>query len=393
MFITELAKAKRPGIIVGGGAYRARDAIIEFAMAFEIPCFRTWSAQDIITDDLPVYAGTVGTYGGPGRNFGIQNCDLLLSLGCRMSGRITGGQPETFARGARKYIVDVDPVALNTELQQVRGDCNILSTCERFMETLNYSRVQTHTAWLAQCVEWKDKYDPVTKDMQAGDEVHHYGFMRELSELLPNNAIVVSDTGGNVIMMGHCFRSKRGQRIFSSNGNTPMGFSMCGAIGAWFAEPARPVICIIGDGGFCMNSQELQTLVNYGVNIKVFIINNKVLGNTASYQRVNGMKQVACSAPDYVPPDFTKLVAVYGLIPYSITGRAMTASIVEMMLATEAPCICDVQHDDFCQYEPRLSVWEGGIEECFPPLPKAEFLSNMIVQPVKGWEKRRESMR
>lgn len=391
MYYADLAKAKRPAILVGGGAFEASRLIENFAGQYGIPCFRTWNAQDVITDDMPIYAGTVGTYGGPGRNFGIQNCDLLLSLGCRMSGRITGGQPETFARGAKKYIVDVDKAALYPEYQQVKGDVNAHMTCTEFM--MQRKTVGNHfQSWLEKCVAWRNKYDPVKPEMLTG-EFHHYGFMRQLSELLPSEAIVVSDTGGNVIMMGHCFKSKRGQRIFTSNGNTPMGFAMCGAIGAWFAEPTRPIICIIGDGGMCMNSQELQTIKRHNIPIKVFVINNKVLGNTASYQRVNGMKNVACAAPDYEPPDFRKLARAYDLMAYSIDTWDLVPQIVGMMMASNEPAICDVVHEDFCTYEPRLSVWEGGIEEMFPSLPKDEFIQNMIVPPIAGWEKRRETMR
>lgn len=135
-FLADLERSSRPGILVGGGAYTARAEIERFAAARQIPVFRTWNALDVITDDSPVYGGTVGTYGGPGRNFGIQNTDLLLILGCRISGRITGGRPETFARGAIKYIVDVDPWLLDPANQQVRGDVNVLAPAKAFVEAL-----------------------------------------------------------------------------------------------------------------------------------------------------------------------------------------------------------------------------------------------------------------
>lgn len=136
-FLADLARAQRPGILVGGGAYRARAAIRAFAAAHNIPVFRTWNALDICPDDHPCYAGTVGTYGGPGRNFGIQNTDLLLALGCRLSGRITGGVPESFARGAILYVVDVDAGLLDHANQQRRGDVNVLCSAEEFVGALN----------------------------------------------------------------------------------------------------------------------------------------------------------------------------------------------------------------------------------------------------------------
>lgn len=132
----DLSKAERPGILVGGGAYKARAAICAFAERHSIPVFRTWNALDVVTDDSPVYGGTVGTYGGPGRNFGVQNCDLLLVLGCRLSGRITGGMPETFARGAKLYVVDVDAGLLEPLYQERKADVNVLCDAGEFVHAL-----------------------------------------------------------------------------------------------------------------------------------------------------------------------------------------------------------------------------------------------------------------
>ncbi len=242
--------------------------------------------------------------------------------------------------------------------------------------------------WLSQCREWVRKYDPVRPDMLAG-ELHHYGFMRRLSELLPANAIIVSDTGGNVIMMGHCFQSKAGQRIFSSSGNSPMGFSLCGSIGAWFADPSRPIVCICGDGGFQLNAQEQQTVKHYGVKIKVFIINNMQLGNTAAYQIQNGKKPLACGPDGYSAPDFCKIATAYGIR----TERIITVddyALIDSIMAADEPVICDVQHPYFCDYKPRMSVWSGGVEEMFPPLPEEELLGNMNIPLLDGWQDRRK---
>lgn len=249
--------------------------------------------------------------------------------------------------------------------------------------------------WIEQCREWVAKYDPVRPEHPAPvqwalpPDIHHYRFMRILSERAPADAIIVSDTGGNVIMMGHCFRSKTGQRIFTSNGNTPMGFAMCGAIGAWFAEPSRPIICVIGDGGFQLNIQELQTIVHYKVPVKIFIINNRILGNTKSYQRVNGKAELACGPDGYSAPDFSKIAAAYGIAYFSYELHGGGYSLIDHALETEGPAIYDAIQDDFCTYEPRMSRWDAAINEMYPPLPEEEFLANCINPPLEGWEKRR----
>lgn len=237
--------------------------------------------------------------------------------------------------------------------------------------------------WLEQCLEWVRRYDPVGEY----PEFHHYGFVRLLSERLPSNAIVVSDTGGNVIMMGHCFRSKLGQRIFSSNGNTPMGFSLCGAIGAWFAEPGRPIICLIGDGGMSMNIQELQTIVHYGAVVKVFILNNHILGNTKGYQRVNKKPEIACGPDGYSCPNFVALARAYGIQALSISEWERFDYVVSTALASAESVVVDVVHHDFCTYEPRISRFDLPIEDMYPYLPREEFRANMSIEPLAGWEK------
>ncbi len=239
--------------------------------------------------------------------------------------------------------------------------------------------------WLDQCREWVERYDPVRPEMLQG--LHHYGFVRRLSELLPANAIVVSDTGGNVIMMGHAFKSKAGQRIFSSNGNTPMGFALCGAFGAWFAEPTRPIICIIGDGGMQLNIQELQTVRKYNVPLKVFILNNGILGNTKSYQRVNGKAELACGPDGYSAPNFEEIVRGYNIRPAKVIEGWQDQ--LQWFIDIPGPYVCDVSHYDFCTYEPRMSRWDAAIEEMYPPLPEQEFEENMCVQPLEGWRTRR----
>jgi acetolactate synthase-1/2/3 large subunit len=381
-FMVDLAQAKRPGILVGGGAYKARKSIMQFAERCSIPVFRTWNALDVATDDSPVYCGTVGTYGGPGRNFGLQNCDLLLIIGCRISGRITGGQPQSFTRAAKRYWVDVDADLLAEH--EVRPAVAVCMDAGEFVGGLLVAVDTLSRSWLDQCRSWRSHYDPVTVPMLQ--EFHHYGFMRRLSERLPANAIVVYDTGGNAIMMGHCFRSKEGQRIFSSNGNTPMGFALCGAIGAWFAEPTRPIICIIGDGGMQLNIQELQTIKHYDIPVKVFILNNGVLGNTKSWQRVNNRAEIACGPDGYSAPAFAAIAKAYGLPAYSLGEWSRFEHVVGAVLGMDAAAVVDVVHADHCIYEPRMSRWDTPVEEMYPYLDRAEFKKNMFIEPWKGWE-------
>ena len=363
--VEDLKKAKKPVLLIGGGCQNYREEFKLLTDVLKVPTYATWNALDIVTSDLETYAGVVGTYGGPGRNFGIQSCDLLLSIGSRISGRITGGTPEKFAANAKKYIVDVDEFPY-------QSDRNIRMDAGRFMAGLRdrLLGVQLDEDWLKRCRGWL-KYDPVKPEHLSGP-FHHYGFVRKLSESLPDDAIVVSDTGGSVIMMGHCFRSKWGQRLFTSNGNTTMGFGFAGALGAWFAAK-RPVICLIGDGGFNMNLQEIQTMINYGCNVKTFILNNHCYGTTKLWQKNNNKAFLACGPDGYKPPDFMRIAKAYGVKTHTIESWLD----FETFHQSDEPLIVDVVHDDFYDYYPRINRFDQDLEDQDPPLPREEIAENM----------------
>lgn len=372
----DLSKSQRPSLLIGGGCQNYKETFYALADKLKIPAFPTWNALDIVSSDLPCYGGRVGTYGGAGRNFGIQNCDLLLSIGSRLSGRITGGLPETFAPKAKKYFVDIDPALLEPEFQQVKADVNIFVDAGEFMTALTKAyQPKDFSTWNARVQEWRRKYDPVKPEHFEG--LHHYGFMRELSKFMPDNAIITADTGGNVITFAHAFDTKKGQRYITNNGNTPMGFSLAAAIGAWFAEPQRPIFCIIGDGGFQFNIQELQTVKHYNVPVKIFVFNNKCLGNTRSFQLQNyGGRTIACGPEGYSVPDFVEIARAYELDGYRATEK-WDLHAIPMLLAKEKAIVVDVQHDMFCDYQPRMVRWDRGIECMEPELPEQEMMENM----------------
>jgi acetolactate synthase-1/2/3 large subunit len=156
--------------MIGGGVRLsgAIDELLEVGRRLKIPMFPTWNALDVVCSDYEYYGGRIGTYGGAGRNFGVQNSDLLLAIGSRISGRITGGNIHSFARGAKKYMVDVDKAGLQRFLQQVPFEECIYSDAKLFIEILtmrlNGIDLPDFTKWTDRVMGWKTKYDPVTKE-------------------------------------------------------------------------------------------------------------------------------------------------------------------------------------------------------------------------------------
>ena len=392
-FLEDLKNSERPALMIGGGVRLAgaEKDILELGRILKIPVFPTWNALDIICSDYPYYGGRIGTYGGAGRNFGIQNTDLLLAIGSRISGRITGGNIHSFAREAKKYMVDVDKPGLQKKLQQVPFDVCIYSDAKLFIKLLmnRIDEIPDFSSWMNKCAGWRNKYDPVTPNMfDESEHVNQYAFVRILSEQMKKDDILVGDCGGNIVVINHCFRTKTGQRYFTNNGNSPMGFSFAGAIGAWFAsdKERQNVVCIIGDGGMNMNIQELQTLVNYNIGIKVIILNNHIYGITKAFQETNFEGRMeACGPIGYNPPDFIKVAKAYGLDTVRIEGSDYDKirKQIDDILDHDGPLIIDVNCFEQHTYEPKLIGWETPIEDMYPYLDREEFLENMIIKPLE----------
>lgn len=373
-FVADLEKAERPAVIIGGGCRNARDTFWRTFLPLGIPCFPTYNGLDVVTSDFPWYGGRIGTYGGAGRNIAIQKADLLLTIGCRLSGRITGGKPSTFAPDAKKYMVDVDKDGLNPAFQQLPFDRALDCDAATFMNRLTAAiskPLEGHAIWRIGANSWRQQHDPVAAHTEPCKNVNLYRFMRELSRQAPDNAIIVSDCGGNWIVTAHAFETKRGQTLFTSNGNSPMGFSFAGALGAAMAAPDRPVICIIGDGGMAMNSQELQTMFNYQINVKVFILQNYVYGITRAYERTNfGGRTIACEAPDYAPPDFLAVAKAYGIGTARLDTEEQMPRWIENILTHDAGLITEVIAPAWDTYEPRVIGWNTPIDQMTPALEK-----------------------
>ena len=394
-YITDLQNSKRPCLMIGGGVRLsgAVNELLELGRRLKIPMFPTWNALDIVCSDYEYYGGRIGTYGGAGRNFGIQNSDLLLAIGSRISGRITGGNIHSFAREAKKYMVDVDKAGLQKNLQQVPFDECIHSDArlfiELFIKRLKDINLPNFDWWVNKVMDWKYKYDPVINDMYKSRKyIHPYAFTRILSEEMKENDIFVADCGGNIVVCNHSFETKIGQRYFTSNGNSPMGFSFAGGMGAAIAaNESQNIVCIIGDGGFNMNMQELQTLINYNIPLKTIIMNNHIYGITKAYQETNFKgKCEACGPKGYDPPDFVKIVKAYGIKTMVVddgTDYNKVREQIKDFLNYKGSIVLDLNCHEYHTYDPKVIGWETPIEDMYPYLDKVEFNNNMIIKPLE----------
>lgn len=387
--LADIAKADRP-VLIAGAAIRNADLISEFeelANLLNIPVVCTWSGIDDLHHNHPLYRGQIGVYGARAANFAVQNSDCILSLGSRLDTRITGGKPETFAREARKIVIDID----RAELYKGRGLTPDIGICAdvgivipQLIKGAKNLKKKDISSWKKKTLEWKNNYPIVLPAWRKRkNKVDPYVFMESLSEACSKGDVVVTDCGGNLTWTIQGFNVKRGVRLFSTFGNSPMGYSFAASIGASMGIGKKDVICIIGDGGFQMNIQELQTIFHYKIPIKTFIINNHSYGIIKQFQEMYFESKYIGTTPasGYSVPNFIKIAKAYGIPTETIKNHKELAAKIRKVLAHKGPIVCDVIIPDDSKLIPKLEFGRP-IEDLSPLLPRDEFLKNLVIKPV-----------
>ena len=382
-----LSRSHRPVLLVGGGVRLANAvaATHQLAQKLQIPIICTWSGFDVFPFDHPLFIGQMGVYGNRGANFTVQNADLLLSLGSRLDTRITGGKPQTYARIAQKIIVDIDyheiykhrglepDIAINTDLREFLIE---------FSRQFKPSHLPDTNLWLTQTRQWKKQYPGVLPQWRKRKtKVDPYVFIDALSDELTGGETIIADCGANLTWTMQAFRIKNHQRLFSTFGNSPMGYALPASIGASIALNKRPVICITGDGGLQINIQELQTIMAYKLPIKIFILNNHSYGIIKQFQDMYFDSRHEASDPAHgvTVPDFIKVGQAYGLNTISIRNHQELHPKLRQILNSKTAVLCDVIIPDNATLIPKLEFGKP-IEDLSPLLPRQEFLSHMLKE-------------
>jgi len=387
IYIRELKKSKRPVILVGGGIRLSKSIklLYDLLEKLKIPVVSTWAAIDVFPTEYPLFRDLIGTYGMRGANFTIQNSDLLLALGSGFSGRQTGGMVDTFAREAKRFVVDIDTNQL--KYQPVKGHVNINCDLKDFLKILkdkiSDESIPDFSDWIKKTREWKEKYPACLPEYyKEKSHVHTYVFMKTLSEEAKEGDIIVGDCGGNIVPLALSFIVKKNQRVYSSWANSPMGYALASSTGACLANnSSNNVICVIGDGGMQVNIQELQTIKNYNLPIKVFIMNDRSYGIIKQYQDIYLDSRYEASGRGYSCPDFVKVSQAYGIETETISNHSELREKIRKVLSAKGAIICDVNLTPKTKLLPRLG-WDTPIEDQYPYLDREEFYNNMFIEPL-----------
>lgn len=372
-----LNASKRPLLVLGGGIRRADiHKAIGFAERHGIPFTLTWAAMDFAPSDHPLFAGGFGVTSGRAGNFAVQNADLLLCIGTRLDSHEVGTDYRTFAPKAVKVVVDIDPA--EQEKYAKRGMEAVLITADSrdvLAGLPEYPRVHMGRLWWQNRVSaWRSDYPIVTPEHRAqSDYVNPYVFIEELSRQADDDAIIVTDCGSNLIWTMQAWKVRGTQRIISAWNHSPMGYSLPAAIGACLAAPGKQVICIIGDGGFQINVQELATIAKLNLPIKIFVMNNRGHGIIQGTQDAWLEGRHVASGEEVVPIDVEAIAKAYG-VPHSWFWMGLQ----DVISYAEGPILCEVNLRPGPQIEPKL-MYGRPIHDSHPLLSREELAAQMIA--------------
>jgi len=374
-----LQASSRPVVLAGGGVRiaKAQEALRGFINKTGIPVVASLMGVDAFSHDSRFFCGMLGSYGNRYANLAVANSDLILALGTRLDTRQTGTNLKTFARGAKIIHVDIDKYELNNKL---KADVAVNADLKIFLEALNISLKKFDAArlneWQSKVSGYKQHYPSSLPPENVA--IHPNFFMNILSEFLPDDAIVCADIGQNQIWAAQSIMVKKNMRFLTQGGMGAMGSALPMAIGAAFAYPKRPIIAICGDGGFQLNSQELQTVYYYGLQIKVILINNSCYGMVRQFQEQYFNSVFQSTVIGYSSPDFLKLALAYKIKASRIAVNSQIRTACKWLFTDCKPALLDVKIPRHAQALPKLSV-NRPIEDQDPLLPRDELKKLMIT--------------
>jgi acetolactate synthase-1/2/3 large subunit len=365
-YIEEAAKlineAKKPFVIFGQGVIlgEAEKEFKEFIEKAGLPAAWTILGLSALPTDHPQNVGMLGMHGNYGPNVLTNDCDVLIAVGMRFDDRVTG-RLDKYAKQAKIIHLDIDPSEIDKNVKTtvpVWGDCKETLPLLTGMLTR-----KSHHEWLARFEEYKQKETEVcfNKDLRPTSEKLTMGeVMNLLNELTDGNAVIVSDVGQHQMVACRYAKFNQTRSNVTSGGLGTMGFGLPAAIGAKLGAPERTVVCVSGDGGFQMTLQELGTIMQNNINVKMIILNNNFLGMVRQWQELFNERRY--SFTDIESPDFVALAKSYHIEGQKVSERNKLKNALKQMLDHDGPYLLEVmvgkEHNVFPMVPQGCSVSE-----------------------------------
>ena len=390
---SELNQAKRPVILIGGGARAARERIKELVENYRIPAVCSPAASDIYGAANEGSIGTTGSLGGSrAGNMAVQNSDFILAVGSRLCSQLTG-RKEYFAREAKIIAVDIDEKEHKKD--GIKPDRVVVSDAEFFLRKLSKRNLVEHDeAWIEKCRHWKSKFavdnEEFISELKAENKIDLYSLMDFLDTVLPDDATVITDAGFEELIVPSAIRFKEGQRCLFPAAQGAMGYAIPAITGAYNAG-RKNIVCIVGDGSIMMNIQELQMISAQQIPVKILVINNSMYAVIRKRQRDLFRERTVGTDPcDGVPePDFSKIADCFGFGYRRISNREELLTLLPALSdgereITEIICTPDQKyfHESYAINENRKLV-HRPIEDMSPFLPREWIREEMIIRMVE----------
>ena len=389
-----LKNSKRPLMHMGQGVKMA-GAVDDFMKLVEknnIPFVTARNANQLIDWDHELYAGRPGIFGQRGANFAVQNADVYIAVGTRLSLPQTGYNSKDFARNATKVMVDIDKAELEKKTLaidiKIHGDAKDFLT--ELFKQLDGASLDT-AEWLKQCQKWKAKYPVVLPEYKKQKKpVNSYYFVDVLSDVLGKDDIIVTDMGIAFQGTHQAFRVKKGQKFFTNSGFSSMGWGLPAAVGACIANDKKRIICIAGDGGLQMTIQELATVMHNKLPIKLFIYNNGGYLTIKQTQEIGFEgRLMGCNEETGLGfPDFVKIGEAYKIKAVRIDSQENLKEKVWKIVNCDGPIICELMMDPDQPQIPKAiprkmpdgTTKQTPLEDMYPFLDRKELKENMISE-------------
>ena len=337
-----LDRAERPLVVFGQGVILsgAEQALKDFLTKGDIPAGSTLLGLSSLSSDFPLYQGMIGMHGNVAPNIMTNQCDLLIAVGMRFDDRVTG-TVNTYATQAHVIHIDIDPSEIGKIIPVtvgIKGDA-------RKVLTLLTEKMQArkHPQWLEgfkRCREVEQEKVIRPELHPAKGDIHMGEVVDTVSRLSDEKAIVVTDVGQNQMIAARYSRFSQTRSFLSSGGLGTMGFGIPAAMGAKIAAPDRPVCLFVGDGGIQMTLQEFGTIMQEGIGVKIFLLNNNWLGNVRQWQELFFGKRY--SQTRMLNPDYRLIAQAYGIRCIVVNRREELEDAVRESLADNAPVLVDI---------------------------------------------------
>lgn len=340
-------QAKQPLVLVGGGVIRSKGAVEEFRKFVETldaPVASTIMGGGALPGDHPLFTGMVGMHGSHASNYAVDQCDLLIAIGCRFSDRVAT-DPSTFARNAKVVHIDIDRSEID---KNVKTYHHIIGDARQVLELLNQGmKKRSFTEWK----EWvfSHKEIPLKKD----EKLHPHEVLETIQQLTGGQAIISTDVGQQQMWAAQYYHFSRPGQLITSGGFGTMGFGVGSAMGAQVGNPEAIVVSCVGDGGFRMNCNELAALEHYNIPVIVVIFNNGTLGMVRQWQHLIYQERYSQTDLDR-GPDFVKLAEAYGIASGRASDQREFEALFRQAVQSRKPWVIECSIDKDAMVHPMV---------------------------------------